>query len=407
MRVARLFCGIMLSLVLCLPATARAAFTETLPRGTFLLDLAYNHSYLSNNWDDRGNLAPLIESIDRYEPGGGKQGRLIPNADVEYSVLLIQLQYGILDSLSLAVGVPVVLNTTVNPSFAWEPGDYQPILGRPYSGTDFWEWAGSMGQPQPSRWDGNRGVLSDIVLGFRFRFTDWIEAFERVDLAMAVSVMGAIPIGRQGDPDEPVAVGTTLWDLQTQGDLAFHLSIDKMFTRELDGRLVLGLDVYYEVFFPRTQRTPTGRTHPLLMDQAPYVGRTHTLNPGDYFGFAVAADVVAVRGPTRATWLTGGSLQRAMTLPPLLTISLGYRFNANNQSRFSSRSDLWDHDQERQWQAGYRNTLSATALFSFLRLGAPLQLYVGYRTMELIPGKNVRAGQVIVAGLRAPFAFSL
>jgi hypothetical protein len=262
-----------------------------------------------------------------------------------------------------------------------------------------------MGQPKPGAWQGNQGVLSDLVVGFRLRFSDWFKPFDDADLGMALSVLGALPTGTPPDADEPVAVGTTLWDLQTQGDLAMHLGIDKKFSRRLDGRLVLGLNLHYEIFFPRTLKAPTGRKHPLLMNVAPYVGTDYVLDPGDYYGFSVSADVVAIKGPARGTWLVKGDVQRALALPPLLTLSLGYTFNGNLQSRFHSQSDLWDYDQEEKWQAGYRHVFRGTALFSFLRVGVPLQWYAGYRTMQLIPGQNARAGHVIVSGLRVPFKF--
>jgi len=387
------------------PATARAGFAEALPKGTFLLDLQYHYSWLEGAWDDHGDMGPLIPVIERYEPGGGKQGTLIPDASVRYHILAIQLQYGILDWLTVGVGVPVVLRTEITPHLKWIPGDFQPQLGRPYSATDFWEWAESMGQPKPGHWVGNQGVLGDLVLGVRLRWSDWIPAFEEAGFASALTVTGAFPTGRQADPEEVVAAGTTMWDLQTQGNLSIHLGFDKRFRAALDDRLTLGIEVFYDWFAPRRFDAPAGERNPLLMNFEPYVGTSYVIDPGDFIGTSFQADVIAARGPSRATWISGFDPGRAAAYPPLLTLSVRYTFLRSGQTDYTSRSDLWDYTQEDRWRPGYRNILTFTALFSFLRLGAPLQVYATYRTLSLIPGKNARAADVFTAGMRVPAKF--
>ena len=135
------------------PATA-GGLTETLPQGTLLLDEAFYLSSLSQMYDGTGQRRPLIEEIERFEPGGGWQGTIVPDVFVRYGVLVSQLQYGVLDNLSVGIGVPVVLLNTVEPSLSWRPGSYQQSIGRVYSGDDFWAWAESMGQPKPGSWSG-------------------------------------------------------------------------------------------------------------------------------------------------------------------------------------------------------------------------------------------------------------
>ena len=390
---------------LLLSRTAHAGFTETLPEGAFMLDVSYNHSWLNKAYDNDGNAGPLIDKLKRYEPGGGLQGILTPNARVQYSILIPQLQYGILEDLSVGVGVPVVLFTKVEPRFEWEEGDYQPQLGRTYNEEDFWKFAESMGQPRPGDWTGNRGKLSDIFLGARYRWTHRIGWFRRVGLASSMMIMGAMPTGSQKDPEEVVAAGTTMWDLHSQGELNFHLAVDKTFEEALDGRLILGLDCFYEILFPHSYKTPEGEKHPLLLNQKLFVGDTYTIDPGDFSGFSLQTDVVPVKGPAWGTWITKGDAKKAKELPPLLTLSLRYTFIHLQQSDWGSDSDLWDWDQEKLWRPGYKNMLTGAVMFSFLRLGAPLQIYASYRSLSLIPGKNCRAADVLTGGIRVPVKF--
>ena len=400
--------GPMLLAVACLalvPRAARAAYTETLPAGTFLLEGTFVMAWLDSRWNGASESVAVVDPIERYEPGGGLQGVITAEPAARYTMWVSRLQYGILDGLSLGVGVPVVLETTVDPHLGWEPGDYQPGLGRAYGEQDFWDWAESMGQTRPGPWIGNQGVLSDIVLGLRLRWTEWVPGAAALGLESAFSIYGALPTGRAADPEELAAAGTTLWDLHFQGDLAFHLSLDKRFDRELDGRLTIGVDLFYEVFFPRERTAPTGAKHPLLLNRAPYVGETYDVKPGDFSGVGVAVDVVPYKGPEWDTWITKGDPARAAALPPLLTLSVRYTFVHLQQSDWRSDFPLWDWEQEKLWQPGFKNVLDAALTLSFLRLGVPLDLYVSGRSMTLLPGKNTRASDVVSAGFRIPLKF--
>ena len=121
------------------------------------------------------------------------KGKSFPNPRATYMVLINRLQYGILDDLSFGIGIPVVIATDVDPNIKWETGDYQRQIGRSYSEDDFWAWAESMGQPRIDSWSGNKGELSDIVLGLRFRWTHRIPVFKEIGLQSALSVLGVIP----------------------------------------------------------------------------------------------------------------------------------------------------------------------------------------------------------------------
>jgi hypothetical protein len=410
---------------------AHAAFTETLPQGMLLLDESFVVSWLGERWNNDGKRDELLDGIDRYDPGGGLQGIIKPEPDATYMMLVNRVNIGILDNLTFALAVPVVLYTRVSPNLNWESGDYQSQIGRVYSDADFWEWAQSMGQSKPQTWIGNRGKISDLVLGLRFRWTDYIESLNEVGFKSAVSVLGVIPTGSNADPEEVVSAGTSMWDLNFQGDLAFHLSFDKTFERELDGRLIIGLDVFYEVFFERELTSPTGAKHPLLRNFAPYIGDTYTVKPGDFSGVSLDIDIIAYKGPVLDTWLTRGKKNKADStaeggvesaesdevveaeperdmsefekrFPPIITFGLNYNFVHVQQTDYNSDFPQWDFDQEDLWRPGYKNALTGKVTFSFIRLGAPFNLYVSYRTLRLIPGKNSRAPDILTVGLQIP-----
>ena len=389
-----------LPVIFLLPCTASGGFTETLPKGTFLIDESYMISSLDSAYNNQGRKAPLLDPIERYEPGGGLQGIIIPKAKVKYGILVNQLHYGILDNLSIGIGVPVVLYTEVNPNLEWQPGDFQQNLGRPYSEKDFWEWAASMGQPKPQKWIGNKGVLADIQLGLRYRFTDGFTWFDKNGLAMSVLLTGALPTGRQPDPEEIVAAGTTSWDLHSNGDIGLHLSMDKFFKKSLDGRLILGADVFYEFLLPHQYTSPEGEKNPLLLNYRPYVGKHYIIDGGDFSGASFQTDIVPYKGPTLSTWLTKHDMEKAKSLPPFLTLSFRYTFTYLQQTNWESNSEIWDWEREKLWRPGYKNILQGQAVFSLLRIGAPIQPYFAYRNQTWIPGKNCRAADVLNFGVR-------
>jgi len=388
-----------------LSAPAHAGFTESLPKSTFLVEGTYIMSSISNAWDNDGNLGPIIDEIERYEPGGSLQGIIKPQVEANFGILLTTVQYGVTDSLSLALGIPVFIYSDVNPNLEWVEGDYQWLLGDTYSEEQFWEWALSMGQPKPGNWTGNQGRLADIIIGFRYRFTDRFKWFEKHGLAAAYTMMGSLPTGTATAAEEIISVGTTSWNLHFQGELAMHLSVDKSFKKYLDNRVTIGLDFFYEIFFRHEYTTPTGEKNPLLLNLRPYVGDTYTIDPGDFLGFSAQIDLVPWKGPARATWLTKGSLEAAEKLPPLVTISLRYTYIYMGQTDWGSNSAIWEWEVEKYWRPGYKNILQGMLTISLLRLGIPLQPFVSYRNQSWLPGKNFRAASVLATGLRIPLKF--
>ncbi len=384
---------------------ALAGFTETLPKGAFLLDTAWIMSHLDSRWNDRGEAVPLIDETKRYEPGAGKQGILKPKAVADFGIFAVTLQYGILDNLSFGVGLPIVMYTRVDPNFEWEEGDYQWNLGRPFSDEDFWVWAETMGQSKPEPWDGNHGVAGDVQLGLRYRFTDGSVWCRKAGMAGAFMITGALPTGRQPDPEEAISAGTTSWDLHSNGELGFHVGADKFFPGSLDGRLTLGLDLFYEFLFPHTYVSPEGRKNPLLLNYRPYTGKYYTIDGGDFSGFSFQTDVVPWKGEARATRLSNNSQKEAEKLPPMLTLSFRYTFTHLQQTDWESDSAIWDWEREKEWLPGYKNFLYGQATLSLLRVGVPVMPYVGYRNLSWIPGRNARAADVLTLGTRIIMKF--
>ncbi len=394
-----------LFVIMLFPDVSWAGFTQTAPENTFIIDQNISFSLLKYRYDNFGNRTTLIDPIERYEPGSGLQGIMIPEAQVSFLVSISMIQYGLLKHLTLAVGIPVVLSTDIDLNLKWIPGDYQNTLGRSYSEDDFWAWANSMGQPKPTDWHGNKGVLSDIILGLRYRFSDDMKWFKKTGVRMSVQLMGALPTSTQADPEEVASAGTTMWDLHSMGELGVHLSLDKDFGDPLQGRVSLGLDLFYEALFEHEYKTPRGTKNPLLLSYSSYVGDTYSLDPGDFSGLALELDVIALYGPALASWLVKGDAGAAAKLPPMVSLLFRYTYTHLGQSDWKSQSAIWDWEREKLWLPGHKNTLFAKMSISLLRVGVPLQLYVAYRNQSWLAGKNCRAADVISGGLVIPAKF--
>ncbi|MCC6334562.1 MAG: hypothetical protein IT380_11315 [Myxococcales bacterium] len=396
-----------LGFALVLWASASLAMeTQVLPKGTWMVDLAYMRSTIDKQWDGERRAVSLIPEMPRYEPGGGLQGILRARPDATFHFLLLQVMYGLTDKLSLAVYLPIVLDTTIQTNLSWEPGDYQSQLGRAYSEDDFWAWAASMGQPRvPNVWSGNHGRISDIILGARYLLPQF-EWMKSSGFRWAGTLQVALPTGSNLDPEEAVSAGTNLWELHAAGTIEAHLSADQPFLED-DGvsRGNVGADLFYAACLPRRYTSGTGATNPLLTNAAPYVGETYWIDGGDWLGGTLSVDVVPIIGPTRATIVSGNSLEKAKTLPPLLTLSLAYTHIRTLQSYWNGDSALWAWDREKLWQPGEKNLVKGTVTLSFLRVGLPLQVYVSYRTQDLIPGRYTRPANVLTAGIRTVLKF--
>ncbi|MBL8957798.1 MAG: hypothetical protein JNK82_43890 [Myxococcaceae bacterium] len=381
---------------------AQAAETVVLPQSTFLLDFSYLQSSLDARYDQDRQKLPLIDPILRYEPGGGLQGTIGARPEAVFRMLVLQLGYGITDNLTALVFVPIVLNTSITANLSWQPGDYQPSLGRPYSQDDFWAWARSMGQPRPPDYaETNKGVLADMVVGMRYKLKPyaWLQ---RLGLQVAGTLAFALPTGKSPDPEELLVAGTTSWELHSYGDIEAHLSVDRpLFVDEYGvPRINLGADVGYSFFRPREYTAARGTVNPLLLTQAPYVGEKYWIDPGDWFTTAFSIDLNPFFGPAEATIVSGKNVERAKTLPPMVSITLTYNYILTAGSNWWSQSPLWEYDREKMWGQGDKHAFKAQLNLSFLRVGLPLQMYIGYRAQDLFHGKNTRAANTFSFGLR-------
>jgi hypothetical protein len=368
----------------------------------FLLDSAYMHSTAKTQYSSNREALPLIKGIKRYEPGGGVQGTIAGNPNVLYQLWTSQLLYGLTDHLTLAVAMPLIVQSRIDANLAWKPGDYQNQLGRAYSEQDFWNWAKSMGQPRPpSTWIGNEWTPADMVVGLRFRLPRW-QWMETSDVDIGLALQVALPTGKKPDPERLVVAGTTAWDLHAYADLQTHVAIEK-FVRNEHGvsRFSIGADVFYGWMRTRTFASSSGALNPLLMRFSPYIGETYQIDGGDWLAGTLALSWAPIMGPTFATYITRGDMAAAHKLPPLLTLEVSHQYMKTQATDWISKSPLWDWDnREELWQAGDKNTSVASVTMSLLRVGAPLQLYVRYRTQELIPGRNTRAANVMMFGGR-------
>jgi hypothetical protein len=244
------------------------------------------------------------------------------------------------------------------------------------------------------------------VLSARFLAPQW-SWLKAAGLRVASTLQVALPTGRQAPPEELVTAGTSSWELHTYGDVELHLQADRPFFQDAHGigRLSVGADLWFSYFRPRVYTSPRGTQNPLLQTFQPYTGDTYVIDPGEWLAASVSMDVVPIIGPARASIVSGNDLERALALPPLLTLNLGFAHVGTFQTTFKSNSELWNYDREKYWLPGEKNQLRAGLTLSFLRLGVPVQVYANYRNQDLIPGRSTRAAATLTAGARLLFKF--
>ncbi|HAN32455.1 MAG TPA: hypothetical protein DCQ06_12740 [Myxococcales bacterium] len=378
-----------------------AGLGDTLPRGTFLLDSSYIFAHTNKQFDRNGKSVPLLAPVERYEAGAGLQGVIRANPSVDQKIVALQLLYGITDDLTLAIGGPLSLSTEIETNLSWQPGDYQASLGRPYSETDFWQWAASMGQPKPAqRGVSNVNTWGDLVVAFRLRLprSQWMKDHH---VNLALTLQGALPTGREKDPEELIEIGMTAWWLHNYGDLELHLAADwrPIWSGDV-ARLTLSAEIYYAYLRPRTYDTPRGTKHPLLLTFAPYVGQTFEIDGGDWQVARMQVEWAPFIGPTLGTWMTRGSVEAANAFPPMLSLMLQYTYVNLLPSIWKSNYPIWSIEQGEFWGAGFKHIFAAQATLSLLRVGAPLMFYVRGRALDIIPGRNMRPANAITVGVR-------
>lgn len=408
-RLAAAFVAALMTALTCVVASPRAAHAglgDTLPRSMFLLDTSYVYATTNSQFDKNGKRMSLLPDTERYEAGGGLQGIIRAKPELVQKMFVVQLLYGITDRLTFGIANPISLSTTITANLGWVPGDYQPSLGRPYSEQDFWQWAKSMGQDKPAaRAVSNVNAWGDTVVVLRYRLpvSDWMA---EQNLSLGVTLQGALPTGREKDPENLLEIGNTSWWLNNYGDAELHLAADwrPWWTGDVS-RLTVSGEVYYAWMRTRTYVTPKGTKHPLLLTQAPYVGETYQINGGDWQVGRVQLEWVPFIGPTFGTWLAGGSVEKAEKFPPLLTLMVQYTFVNLQPSIYRSDYAIWSVDQAEFWGKGYKHIFAAQATVSLLRLGAPMMLYVRGRALDLVAGKNMRPANAVMAGMKLLLKF--
>ena len=154
---------------------------------------------------------------------------------------------------------------------------------------------------------------------------------------------------------------------------------------------------------PQRYKSPRGLRNPLWLT-SPYIGDSYIIKPGDFFGASLQFDVIAVKGPVKASWISGYDGQKPPDFRRCLLCRLDTRSLQLVRQIIIAVGPLGLHAGG-PLAARISQHLTITTLFSFLRLGAPLQLYFTYRSLSLIPGKNTRAADVFTTGLRIPAKF--
>ncbi|MBI5610133.1 MAG: hypothetical protein HY902_14755, partial [Deltaproteobacteria bacterium] len=110
-------------------------------------------------------------------------------------------------------------------------------------------------------------------------------------------------------------------------------------------------------------------------------------------------------GPAYATFVSGHSLSKARSFPPLLTVSAGFTWLHVGQTTFTSQSPMWTWDREKVFLPGFKTNVRFGADLSLLRLGLPLQLYAKTTNQEWVPGQNIRASNTVTFGARIILKF--
>lgn len=370
-----------LAAALCLVAAAApdtwAGYADTPGKGTFVLDVNYRYAYTKHRLNQERELVNLNDDIVMYDPAGTPLGTISVPAYHYDKVLLTQAFYGFTDKFAAGVVMPYFLESRTELNLTWKPGAYAADLGRPYSGDDFWQFAGSMGQARPRDfYASNR--LGDIVLGGIYGL--------KKTRRWQTSLLGFVSTrtGTKANPEVLGATGTTGFELQSNGDVGLHVLGDYFF----NPRISAGGEVFYEGFFPRRMQSAAGAVNPLLLYEGRYNGGGYVVIPGDWVGAATGVQFTLLRGTAKPSWITKGNPAMQKTLPPLLTVRPSLKYTRFFGNRYRSSSAHFDRTQNAQNRSADRFTFEFSVATNFLRYGVPLGPYYQYHTQELVRGRN-------------------
>ena len=354
-----------------------SGWTDTAPKHIFMFDLSYRTDTVRHIFDNEGNLVNLSPDIAFYDSNGRWQGTLRVPAVNQETIGLYQIMYGVTDNLTLAVVIPHIITTWTKLNLQWIPGEFDPALGRSMTFEDFCQYIESMGQPCPHDWRGKDNQLGDVIVGFRYRF------FQKRNFKLAFMGFVSTRTGAPGDPEELGAVGTTGYEYGSNGDLGFYLIGEKDFKK-----IVVNGEVFYEPFYTRRWKAPEGKLNPLLLNNASYVGKYYKIKPGDFYGFALGADLTIVKGSDNPTWLTRDNPEMQKSLPSLWIFSISYKRTWGLPDKFYSHSQVFDREMELSHYWKLKNTLQIATTVSLFRIGIPLDFYGTYSDQELLGGRG-------------------
>jgi hypothetical protein len=368
-----------LALLALLAAAPRAfaGFADTPGKGMIILDVNYRYAWTEHFLDDHGRLTNLNADIVMYDPAGTPLGTISVPAYHFDKVLLTQLFYGFTENFAGGVVVPYFLASQTDLHLNWTSGAYAGDLGRPYSEQDFWAFAGSMGQQKPK--DFRAGArIGDVVLGGIYN----LKKTKRWQTAALGFV--STRSGSKADPELLGAIGTSGFELQTNGDVGLHLLGDYF----LNPRISAGGELFYEGFFPRRNRSALGTVNPLLSYEGRYNGGTYIVVPGDWFGATAGMQFTLLRGTNHESWITRGKPAMQKSLPALFTVRPSLKYTRFLGNRYASASDYFDRTMNASHRAANRYTFEFSAAANFLRYGVPLGPYYQYHSQELVRGTN-------------------
>ena len=372
----RRIAGTLLAVLAAAPA-AFAGFADTPGKSTFVLDVNYQYAYTNHNFDDQGKLVNLNDDIVMYDPAGTALGTISVPAFHYDKVLLTQAFYGFTEKFAAGVVVPYFLDSKTELNLNWTAGAYAGDLGRPYTESDFWQFAGSMGQAKPGDFQA-KSRLGDVVLGGVYGL--------KKTPRWQTSLLGFVSTrtGTLADPEILGASGTTGFELQTNGDAGLHVLGDYFF----NPRISAGGELFYEAFFPRRLKSAFGKVNPLLSYEGRYNGGGYLVVPSDWVGGSAGVQFVLLRGTQEPSWITRGNPAMQKTLPPLLTVRPALKYTRFFGNRYRSDSPYFDLTQDRRHPGGFRWNFDFVAALNFLRYGVPLGPYYQYHTQEWIAGRN-------------------
>lgn len=365
-------------LTLILPVdTAYAGFADTPGKGTIVIDVGVQNPNSKHRLDENGKLGNLNEDIVMYDPAGNPLGTIQVPARHFDQVVLTQIFYGFTEKLAAGLIIPYFKHSHTDLNLNWKSGAYASDLGRPYSTADFWNFAQGMGQKRPPDFDATNR-LGDIIIGGVYG----LQKTKRYQTSVLAFV--STRTGEKVDPEKLGGTGTNGFELQSNGDVGLHLLGDY----NINPRISVGGETFYEWYFPRFLPTAKGKENPLLSYEGKYAGKRYLVIPGDWIGGSAGVSFILLRGTNEPSWITRKKPAMQKTLPPLLTVQPGFKYIRFFGNRYRSESDYFDHKQNDKHPNGFRVNSKVKTSANFLRYGVPLSFYYEYMSQELIKGKN-------------------